>query len=101
MGKDRGSHKCLEVHQIRSIFLSCFAYLFLCSPGYMLTKLTKQLLEQNPNLKVSLHLRLCAKSGVYGILQKQWEERTPMGRVGEERACIARFTNTILIMTAG
>ncbi|KIK08245.1 hypothetical protein K443DRAFT_128612 [Laccaria amethystina LaAM-08-1] len=35
------------------------------SPGYMLTKLTKSLLEKNPDLK------------------KTWESLTPMGRMGE------------------
>jgi len=35
------------------------------SPGYMLTKLTKTILEKNSDLK------------------KAWEKLTPMGRIGE------------------
>ncbi|KAG6814558.1 hypothetical protein H0H92_000086 [Tricholoma furcatifolium] len=41
------------------------------SPGYMLTKLTRTILENQADLKINV------------LLQKTWEGLTPMGRMGE------------------
>jgi hypothetical protein len=52
-----------------------------CSPGYMMTKLTRMILSNNPELKVALLLSLTIFAGSHVACQRQWESLTPMGRV--------------------
>lgn len=51
-----------------------------CSPGYMMTKLTRTILSKNPELKVVLLLRR-PFSQAHAACQRRWESLTPMGRV--------------------
>jgi len=50
------------------------------SPGYMMTKLTRTILSNNPELKVALLLH-CLFLQTHAACQKTWESLTPMGRV--------------------
>ncbi|KAG8745596.1 hypothetical protein FRC10_007487 [Ceratobasidium sp. 414] len=52
------------------------------SPGYMLTSLTRTILEKNEDLKVSAEC--LRKYGLdIGDRQNTWVSLTPMGRMGE------------------
>jgi NAD(P)-dependent dehydrogenase (short-subunit alcohol dehydrogenase family) len=50
------------------------------SPGYMMTKLTRTILSNNPELKVALLLHR-PFSQAHVACQRRWESLTPMGRV--------------------
>src|SRR5712672_993687 len=52
------------------------------SPGYMMTKLTRVILSNDPELKVALLLQ-CPFSQSHVAGQRTWECQTPMGRVWE------------------
>ena len=52
------------------------------SPGYMMTKLTRTILSNNPELKVALASLLSTVfSQADAACQRTWENLTPMGRV--------------------
>jgi NAD(P)-dependent dehydrogenase (short-subunit alcohol dehydrogenase family) len=53
------------------------------SPGYMMTKLTATILDENPELKVGNKGDLIAKvvSVADNLLQESWQTLTPMRRV--------------------
>jgi hypothetical protein len=50
------------------------------SPGYMMTKLTRTILSNDPELKVTLLLH-SPFLRPYATCQKTWESLTPLGRV--------------------
>lgn len=47
----------------------------------MLTKLTKVILEGDPGLKVR-NIQVLLLAFAQRLIQKTWEQQTPMGRVG-------------------
>ena len=61
------------------------------SPGYMMTKLTKTILDKDPELKVGeSSRRYMNRSTDWRPLQATWERLTPMGRVRNYCGCFQK-----------